>query len=114
MTKRQKRHRRAWIKALRSGTYRQGEGRLRQDGGEFCGLGVACDVYDPKGWCHKNGRIYYRSSTGDRVSTYLPPEVAEYFGVTLAEQVHLLNLNDEEQADFSQIASYIEANTDSA
>ena len=33
-----------WVKALRSGDYKQGHGRLRTDD-TFCCLGVACDLY---------------------------------------------------------------------
>lgn len=33
-----------WIKALRSGKYKQASGHLRKNGG-FCCLGVLCDLY---------------------------------------------------------------------
>ena len=33
-----------WLKALRSGKYKQGKGELRE-GGKFCCLGVLCDLY---------------------------------------------------------------------
>lgn len=36
-----------WLAALRSGEYKQGIGRLRQDG-KFCCLGVLCDLYNKK------------------------------------------------------------------
>ncbi len=38
---------RAWIKALRSGEYKQTTSRL-QKGDSFCCLGVACDIFIPK------------------------------------------------------------------
>jgi hypothetical protein len=34
----------AWLTALRSGDYQQGEGYLRQ-GDQYCCLGVLCDLY---------------------------------------------------------------------
>lgn len=33
-----------WIRALRSGKYRQGDGQLRNDD-KFCCLGVLCDIH---------------------------------------------------------------------
>lgn len=35
---------RRWVKALRSGKYKQGRGLLKQ-GDEFCCLGVLCDLH---------------------------------------------------------------------
>jgi len=34
-----------WIKALRSGKYKQGTGRLKTNDGGFCCLGVLSDLY---------------------------------------------------------------------
>jgi hypothetical protein len=54
----QKRNR-EWIAALRSGSYRQGQGKLRTLNSEsalsdtkdkFCCLGVACNLYDSSRW----------------------------------------------------------------
>ena len=38
-----------WVKALRSGEYKQGRGFLKVKE-RYCCLGVLCDLYDPKGW----------------------------------------------------------------
>jgi hypothetical protein len=35
-----------WVKALRSGEYKQGHGALRRSNDTWCCLGVLCDVYD--------------------------------------------------------------------
>lgn len=35
----------AWVKALRSGKYRQGRGQLRGPADYYCCLGVLCDLY---------------------------------------------------------------------
>ena len=47
----------AWIKALRSGKFKQTTGTL-QDRNGYCCLGVACEVVIPKG---KKKRAYYNS-----------------------------------------------------
>ena len=36
-----------WVEALRSGKYKQGKGYLSR-GGEYCCLGVACDIFNIK------------------------------------------------------------------
>lgn len=41
-----------WVAALRSGEYKQGRGDLRRESGEFCCLGVLCDLFDPDAWTH--------------------------------------------------------------
>lgn len=37
-----------WIKALRSGAYKQAEGVLQADKDKFCCLGVACKIFIPE------------------------------------------------------------------
>lgn len=49
-----------WIAALRSGKYKQAQGRLKTDVG-FCCLGVACDMVDPQTWRNIEG---YDEETG--------------------------------------------------
>lgn len=39
-----------WLKALRSGEYAQGVGRLRTNKDEFCCLGVLCDISGKGVW----------------------------------------------------------------
>jgi hypothetical protein len=39
-----------WVTALRSGKYRQGQGRLRRENETFCCLGVLCDIVAPDRW----------------------------------------------------------------
>ena len=39
-----------WIKALRSGDYKQGTDCLRSNTNQYCCLGVACDLIDPALW----------------------------------------------------------------
>ena len=66
-----------WIKALESGEYKQGHGRLVTDRGdykEYCCLGVACDVAKEK------GIIKTRRTYQDR--GYLTSKIAQFMGIT--------------------------------
>lgn len=40
----QKAHRKQWVGALRSGKYEQGQGKLKDDEGHYCCLGVLADI----------------------------------------------------------------------
>jgi hypothetical protein len=75
----------AWLTALRSGDYQQGQGYLRQ-GDQYCCLGVLCDLYGqavgPE-W-EDSGEVY---SMLDR-DIVLPPEVQEWAGIP-ANLTHL-------------------------
>ena len=70
-----------WIKALLSGEYQQGTGRLKRDG-NYCCLGVACDVYRKT---TKKGRWFRREDAGDhsflKAGAQLPEVVSEWFGL---------------------------------
>jgi hypothetical protein len=80
------RQRRAlWVKALRSGKYRQAQGRLRTDGG-FCCLGVACEVAIADGVDVRRGGDV-RAFTYDGAETALPPSVAGWLGGLLDNPV---------------------------
>lgn len=109
-----------WVKALRSGKYKQTTYRLRNDKG-FCCLGVACDLYDPKKWKYyqpKKGRsltsgdFFYGSSIAA-----LPTEVRDWLGLAdiygyYNTQRSLDYLNDNLEWDFKKIADFIEDNWD--
>lgn len=76
-----RRHRELWVEALESGEYPQGARRLNR-GGEFCCLGVGCDV------AIKNGvqvRVGAESSTGatvyDNATCLLPSSVRDWLGL---------------------------------
>lgn len=69
-----KKIKRRWIRALRSGKYEQCKGYLHLEGDGFCCLGVLCDVLkkDLKiGWCSKDDG----SCTIDGDNLLLPPDV---------------------------------------
>jgi hypothetical protein len=66
-----------WVKALRSGEYEQGRGKLQSDG-KFCCLGVLCElspvVHGTYNFSH--AIVEYRSElSGDRDENY-PPQAA--------------------------------------
>lgn len=93
----------AWLKALRSGNYKQRQGRLRWRDA-FCCLGVACDVLDPDGWvgsCHQ-GMLFTPSSEVRRQG---PGGMLIYArGYAVAIQT----LNDTVGLSFDEIADLIE------
>ena len=75
----QKEHRQEWVTALRSGSYEQGTGSLKQEnkqGDTFCCLGVACDISGLYDW---NG-IWYDGKEGE-----LPESVMQYYGMNRAD-----------------------------
>ena len=88
-----------WLTALRSGKFRQGLGQLKREyynEYQYCCLGVLCEVISYKNGSsgtighHVDGDPIYQLLTGD-------------------EQGSLIDLNDTDQASFTQIADYIEA-----
>lgn len=92
-----------WVAALRSGKYQQGQNYLRHDG-EYCCLGVLCDLIDPAAW----------KQTGEGKSEWhgarslFPLEAAARIGI--GRHIHLLTMNDEENKSFAEIADWIEQN----
>ena len=98
-----------WIKALRSGRYRQGQDGLRS-GGKYCCLGVLAQINGAK-WIERKPFIGERS-VGDRNSPegFLSPA---FCGLRTSTQGTLANMNDGNTKDgnarsFKQIADYIE------
>lgn len=91
-----------WVKALRSGEYKQARFRLKTEGG-FCCLGVLCEV-----------AALRTTEDGTRVEAapnddgYLP--IRNLMGCDANVIDHLAELNDDGQMPFSKIADYIEQN----
>jgi hypothetical protein len=106
-----------WIKALRSGDYRQGQHCLR-NGDNFCCLGVLADVLGAR-WTDAADDEYENIHTyeggrfaildGRKAEECLPSEVALRLGLD-GKQERLWEMNDTEDASFSEIADYIEQN----
>lgn len=94
-----------WVEALRSGKYPQGTRSLR-NGGQFCCLGVLCDISGIGSW-HVGA---YRVGPGCLSTAYLPEPVAEYAGWKYPSTQHELADRNDAGASFAEIADYIEAN----
>jgi len=101
---------RQWVKALRSGEYKQGVDDLcsislegKEQTAEYCCLGVLCEV--------ENGEDFWIKS--DRYSSRLRPRGSDstsYYGNhILSDDLvdKLVNMNDSGDS-FKKIASYIE------
>ena len=114
----------AWLKALRSGKYRQGTERLRTENG-FCCLGVLCDIGEKKAWEHSNPKlnappewIYVYGDerhVGDLDPDHLavahvqPSKLMKVMGLDRMAHVQLVEMNDNGMS-FAQIADWIEDN----
>ena len=90
-----------WITALRSGTYRQGCGVLKNLAGEFCCLGVLCEIAKIP-----NDGTQLLDEAGSTAG-YDP---LERYGVNNDHTNRLWRMNDCENKTFDDIADYIEQN----
>jgi hypothetical protein len=117
-----------WLNALRSGTYRQGDGYLHRND-SFCCLGVAIDLIDNTVWKQANtgvgcsvNKVYgaISGATGYPHTGDLPSDIEEVLGQKTefpsdtedefrSVVRHLAHLNDN-GSDFNQIATWIEEN----
>lgn len=105
-----------WVKALRSGDFKQTSQRLsrKNELGDmsFCCLGVLCEVsssvkYDDL----SDGRYYYKK--GDQYNTSevaLSSSMLVAWGIASKEERALIQMNDTEGFNFNAIADYIEKN----
>jgi hypothetical protein len=100
-----------WLKALRSGQYRQGQGSLNR-GGKLCCLGVLCDLVAKDGYGRwerdLDAPTVFRFKQGRENSRRggLPTETQNLVG--LSSQSELIRRNDLSGQTFTQIADYIE------
>lgn len=69
-----------WVKALRSGNYKRGKGRLRSNMG-YCCLGVLCDISGLGEW--ESPILGYEF---DSTRNYLPMSVMEWAGITVENE----------------------------
>lgn len=101
---------RLWVKALRSGEYKQGKHRLRI-GEEYCCLGVACDLFQKAGGALtvRSGRFY----TYNNESMVLPNTVQEWLGLTgragQYNKGYELSHDNDTGKSFAEIADIIES-----
>lgn len=116
-----------WVAALRSGEYKQGKHCLQKDG-EFCCLGVLCDIALKEGVVKiersENGQHRYIDPNDRFVGSYLvlPAPVVEWANMhsksgwrapllgadKTPEFPPLFEMNDMYNNDFNQIADIVE------
>lgn len=107
---------RAWVKALRSGKYKQGRGRLRMRENTFCCLGVLCDLHNKQLkrslWKRDHsisGHWLYGKKYNDAVLTN---GVMRWAGLRQSDprvgEFALTQCNDAFKLDFKRIARLIE------
>lgn len=101
---------RKWVRALRSGEYKQGSRRLVQtseNGYEYCCLGVlACEMVPE--FVRKGENMYGPGVDGK--TSLLPDDLVILYGLDYATQNQLSRYNDYGNLGFSWIADWIEAN----
>lgn len=104
-----------WVKALRSGDYRQGSGALRRQKGNdglFCCLGVLCDISGRGRWREPNsdeGAEFHYVEETFAVSTCLNVYQQLDFGISREHHRDLYTMNDGGKS-FPEIATWIEQN----
>ena len=106
---------RKWVKALKSGDYVQGQGRLRSSTNEFCCLGVLCNLHAqefPELAATQKTKSRYFGSSG-----YLPDIVQEWAGIADRDVFFdcesvppLVEMNDKLGYSFDKIANVISKN----
>lgn len=98
-----------WVKALRSGTYKQAKQRLRSSKG-FCCLGVLCDVIDSTKWVEGNSFFapHYFHYFYNGWSGMLPQDIMEMAKLDKEDAQILMDANDCEDWSFDDIATYVD------
>jgi hypothetical protein len=106
-----------WIKALRSGKYKQAHGVLRTGDNRYCCLGVLCDLVDHKGWSAKpkpfedtTAFTHRRAATGGNLGKGTMPSgpLGDLVFFTGDMATDLADLNDDQGRSFTYIANVIE------
>jgi hypothetical protein len=105
-----KKWKRKWVKALRSGEYKQAKGALKKRGG-YCCLGVLCDVVKKElhqEWDDEGAFLNYDASLPPKVMLLvgLDTSFAEYINTKIKDK-NLMEDNDCGKS-FKQIANTIE------
>jgi hypothetical protein len=103
-----------WVKALRSGKYKQGFGTMRDHNDNFCVLGVLCNIHAQEHPEIAKKETYKRSYLGS--SGALPKQVQKWAGFqsdspkigTGLYSKTLIHLNDSRRMSFKELAAVIE------
>lgn len=105
-----------WIKALRSGEYKQTRERLKDNKG-YCCLGVLCDLFvkeNPKfSWVENKPGEFYLADSGYYLSgVQLPRVVQDWAGLESSNPsvkgTNLIFANDKTEFSFKSISELIE------
>jgi hypothetical protein len=91
----------AWLAALRSGEFEQGNNFLKS-GVRYCCLGVACELAERAGV----GHAWPGSSPHDLRTSFVPPNVQQWLGI---HHEHTFASMNDQGKSFSEIADYAEA-----
>jgi len=97
-----------WLRALRSGKYKQGYYRLKLKN-KFCCLGVLCDVVQKDTKLEWEKAPPFGEKFGDKFD-FLPKQVRQFAGVTCSTQQVLIKKNDQHGLSFVDIANWIQEN----
>lgn len=107
-----------WLKALRSGEYKQSkEGALQDSSNRFCCLGVLCDLIAKDGgpqWELIELKSKFIFPSFMEYTGFLPKPVSKFMGLSKKYQSVLATMNDMNDIKtgdgftFSQIANHIE------
>lgn len=102
-----------WVKALRSGKYKQTQKKLKDETG-YCCLGVLCEVAGKK-FTNRNGTYYVsRTDNSGTVPDVVKKQTELYSTIGLVKNgsitESLSQFNDDRNWSFKKIATYIEKN----
>jgi hypothetical protein len=97
----------AWLKALRSGKYKQGTGKLRNKLDQYCCFGVVCDISGLGRWAGRSEDYLY-SIESEISSEWLPISLSTLLDLDVATKTNLIYMNDKYQKTFTEIAAYLE------
>ena len=106
--------RRLWVEALRSGEYKQTDGRLKV-GDRFCVLGTACDLFAKHtGQGRWDGDQFYVPSEDYGYEGCVPSEVMNWLGLREDDgemyDGHALDALNDDGTTFLMLADLIESN----
>lgn len=100
-----------WISALRSGKYKQGQKKLcygNQNGTRYCCLGVLSLLAVENGVCSRRTAFAKNESLTPSVSTWSGIQTNEPQIVYNGGNRYLTSLNDDEKLSFNELADLIE------
>ena len=98
-----------WLEALRSGKYKQAQGKLH-DGKRFCCLGVLYDTEFDGDWTRPDESYTWSNSDEwmiDNESEQLSDTFKAECQIDDATEGELINMNDQDGQNFDKIAAWI-------